>query len=85
MFRKKERLDYIRSREIDFNVDIPVKSMAYYQGLVIRQKYAQQLICQDVYFSAMCRLTGKNAKHFHIPFIEEKITEDDASMDICES
>lgn len=77
MFREKERLDFIRSREIDFNVNLPVRSMAYYQGLIIRQKYDNNLISQDIYFSTMCRLTGKNAKHFEIKFVEEEHADSD--------
>ena len=64
MFKNMERLAYIRAGEIRKGVNVPVKSAAYYQSLILRSKYDQGLISQKTYFDGMMRLSGKNPKPF---------------------
>lgn len=64
MFRNVERLAVIRAKEIDLGRNIPIRNACYYEGLILKQKYEQKLISQDIYFAAMQRLSGKNAKPF---------------------
>ena len=51
-------------KEIDIGKNIPIRNACYYEGLILKQKYEQKLISQDIYFAAMQRLSGKNAKPF---------------------
>jgi hypothetical protein len=64
MFRNVERLAVIRAKEIDLGRNIPIRNACYYQGLILKKKYEQNLISQNIYFSAMQRLSCKNAKPF---------------------
>jgi hypothetical protein len=64
MFRNVERLQVIRAKEISAGTNIAVRNQCYYQGVVLRQKFSQNLISQKLYFKAMQKLSGKNAKPF---------------------
>ena len=50
--------------EIDNNLFLIKKPEAYYQKRMLMYLYEQSIINQDVYFNAMCKLSGKNPPPF---------------------
>ena len=59
-----EKLAAIRKVEVDANLFLPRKSDVYCQKQLLMSMYQKKQIDQDVYFSAMVKLCGKNAKPF---------------------